>query len=66
MINDKWILVAIWLIAVLRDRLWLALDQGVPAWDQGNHLTGSLNYLNALQNTQLFSWNLVAKFMDAL
>ncbi len=55
MINEKWILVAIWLIAVLRDRLWLALDKSVPAWDQGNHLTGSLNYLNALQNAQLFS-----------
>ncbi|MGB3692140.1 MAG: glycosyltransferase family 39 protein [Spirulinaceae cyanobacterium] len=55
MFNDKCILVAIWLIAVLRDRLWLALDKSVPAWDQGNHLTGSLNYLNALQNAQLLS-----------
>lgn len=52
---DGIILAALWLIGVIRDRLWLTLDQGVPAWDQGNHLTGSLNYLNALQNAQLFS-----------
>jgi 4-amino-4-deoxy-L-arabinose transferase-like glycosyltransferase len=59
----------IWLIAAICDRLWLALDHGVPAWDQTNHLTGSLNYLKALQNPQFFStqwwqnfWMLSSKY----
>ncbi len=46
---------AIWLVSALCDRLWLALDRSIPAWDQTNHLTGSLNYLKALQNAQWFS-----------
>ena len=60
---------AIWLVGALCDRLWLALDHLVPAWDQSNHLTGSLNYLNALQHAQWFSgqwwqslWMLSSKY----
>jgi len=60
---------AIWLVGALCDRLWLALDHSVPAWDQTNHLTGSLNYLNALQHAQWFSgqwwqslWKLSSKY----
>ena len=60
---------AIWLVSALCDRLWLALDRSVPAWDQSNHLTGSLNYLNALQQAQWFSgewwqrlWMLSSKY----
>ena len=37
------------------DRIWFALDHSVPAWDQAEHLTGSLNYWQALQNPQWFS-----------
>ena len=37
------------------DRIWFALDHSVPAWDQAEHLTGSLNYWQALQNPQCFS-----------
>ncbi|AFY75749.1 PMT family glycosyltransferase, 4-amino-4-deoxy-L-arabinose transferase [Pleurocapsa sp. PCC 7327] len=48
------ILGMIWLASNLCDRLWLALDRSVPAWDQSNHLTLSLKYLDALQNPQLF------------
>lgn len=44
----------IWLIVALSDRIWIALDHAVPAWDQTNHLTGSLNYLNALQHPDFF------------
>jgi hypothetical protein len=40
---------AIWLVGAVCDRIWLALDRSVPSWDPTNHLTGSLNYLNALQ-----------------
>lgn len=49
------ILGAIWLASNACDRLWLALDRSVPAWDQSNHLTQSLNYLHALQLPQFFS-----------
>lgn len=59
----------IWLVSALCDRLWIALDRSVPAWDQTNHLTGSLNYLNALQHPQGFSgqwwqhfWMLTSKY----
>ncbi|NES24305.1 MAG: phospholipid carrier-dependent glycosyltransferase, partial [Symploca sp. SIO3E6] len=45
----------IWLSGALCDRFWLALDHSIPAWDATNHLTGSLNYLDALQHAQWFS-----------
>ncbi|MEB3311865.1 MAG: phospholipid carrier-dependent glycosyltransferase [Snowella sp.] len=45
----------IWLISNLCDRVWLALDQSVPAWDQSNHLTFALEYLRALQNPDFFN-----------
>lgn len=67
------ILGAIWLIGALCDRLWLAFDRSIPAWDQTNHLTGSLNYLNALQQAQWFSgewwqhlWKLSSKYPPLL
>lgn len=44
----------VWLGTNLCDRLWLILDRSVPAWDQSNHLTLSLKYLNALQHPQFF------------
>ncbi|MGK7928804.1 MAG: phospholipid carrier-dependent glycosyltransferase [Spirulina sp.] len=50
----------IWLISALCDRFWIALDRTIPAWDQSNHLTGSLNYLHALQNIRFWDgewWN---------
>jgi 4-amino-4-deoxy-L-arabinose transferase-like glycosyltransferase len=67
------ILGAIWLIGALCDRLWLTLDRAVPSWDPTNHLTGSLNYLNALQQANLFSgewwqhlWKLSSKYPPLL
>jgi 4-amino-4-deoxy-L-arabinose transferase-like glycosyltransferase len=60
---------AIWLVGALCDRIWLALNRSVPSWDPTNHLTGSLNYLNALQNANWFSeewwqrlWMLSSKY----
>lgn len=62
-------LVVIWLVGALCDRLWLAQDHEIPSWDPTNHLTGSLNYLHALQNFQFFSeewwqnfWMLSSKY----
>jgi 4-amino-4-deoxy-L-arabinose transferase-like glycosyltransferase len=49
------ILGLIWLLSNLSDRLWLSLNQAVPAWDQSNHLTNSLLYLRALQTSDLGS-----------
>jgi len=67
------ILGLIWLVGALCDRLWLALDHSVPSWDPTNHLTGSLNYLNALQHANLFSgewwlhlWKLSSKYPPLL
>lgn len=45
----------IWLIGAVIDRIWFALDHSVPAWDQADYLTGSLNYWQALQQPQWFS-----------
>ncbi len=49
------ILSLIWLFSAVNDRLWFALDQGIPAWDQADYLTGSLNYWHFLQSPQWFS-----------
>ncbi|NDJ18881.1 glycosyltransferase family 39 protein [Myxacorys almedinensis] len=49
------ILGSIWLIGAIADRLWFAIDQSVPAWDQADYLTGALNYWKALQAPQWFS-----------
>lgn len=49
------ILGGIWLIGAIVDRLWFAIDQSVPAWDQADYLTGVLNYWKALQHPQWFS-----------
>jgi 4-amino-4-deoxy-L-arabinose transferase-like glycosyltransferase len=67
------ILGAIWLVGALCDRIWLALDRSIPSWDPTNHLTGSLNYLNALQQVNVFSeqwwqrlWTLSSKYPPLL
>lgn len=49
------ILLIIWVVGAVGDRVWFALDHSVPAWDQADYLTGSLNYWQALQQPQWFS-----------
>ncbi|MCC3532128.1 MAG: glycosyltransferase family 39 protein [Microcoleus sp. PH2017_22_RUC_O_B] len=49
------ILGIIWLLGAISDRLWFACDRSVPAWDQAEYLTSTLNYLQALQHPQWFS-----------
>lgn len=58
----------LWLLGAICDRLWFALDRRIPAWDQAEYLTGSLNYWRALQSPQWSSgdwwiglWQLSAK-----
>ncbi|NEQ10061.1 MAG: phospholipid carrier-dependent glycosyltransferase [Moorea sp. SIO4E2] len=53
--RDPLILGLIWLGSGFCDRIWFALDHSVPAWDQADYLTGSLNYWQALQHPQWFS-----------
>ncbi|MBE9184823.1 phospholipid carrier-dependent glycosyltransferase [Microcoleus sp. LEGE 07076] len=49
------VLGTIWLLGAISDRLWLAFDRSVPAWDQAEYLTSTLDYLQALQHPQWFS-----------
>jgi 4-amino-4-deoxy-L-arabinose transferase-like glycosyltransferase len=49
------ILLLLWLLGAIGDRLWFAGDRSVPAWDQAEYLTSSLNYWYALQQPQWFS-----------
>jgi len=62
------ILGIIWLVGAVCDRIWFALDHSIPAWDQADYLTGSLNYWQALQHPQWFNgewwtsfWQLTSK-----
>lgn len=48
------ILALIWLVGAVGDRIWFALDRSIPAWDQAEYLTSSLNYWFALQQPQWF------------
>ena len=54
-VNSLVILSLIWLAGAVGDRLWFALDNSVPAWDQADYLTGALNYWHLLQTPQWFS-----------
>lgn len=42
----------IWLAGAICDRLWFALDNGVPAWDQADYINGSILYWQALQSPE--------------
>ncbi len=48
--RDAFILLGLWLLAALIDRLWIFLDHAPPAWDQGDHLARALNHWWVLQN----------------
>ena len=43
------ILLLIWLVGAVSDRLWFSFDHSVPAWDQAEYLNGAMNYTQALQ-----------------
>ncbi|MGB3267734.1 MAG: phospholipid carrier-dependent glycosyltransferase, partial [Microcoleus sp.] len=53
--NSLLVLGTIWLLGAIGDRLWFAFDRSVPAWDQAEYLTSTLNYWQALQHPQWFS-----------
>ena len=39
---------ALWLLATAADRIWLALDQRLPAWDQADYLNSAVDHGRAL------------------
>lgn len=54
--QPDWVwLLGLWLLGVGVDRLWFALDQSAPAWDQAEYLTAALTYAHALRSPQWFS-----------
>jgi 4-amino-4-deoxy-L-arabinose transferase-like glycosyltransferase len=63
------ILLLIWLMGAVVDRLWFACDHAVPAWDQAEYLSAALRHWQALQTPHWFSgdwwikfWQINAKF----
>jgi len=46
----------LWLISSGLDRLWLHLDQRLPAWDQADYLNSALDHGRALGLIQGGSW----------
>jgi 4-amino-4-deoxy-L-arabinose transferase-like glycosyltransferase len=57
-VRDGAILLGLWGITALLDLIWFQLDQGPPAWDQGDHLNRALEHWRLLQGFQPFdaSW----------
>ncbi|MDJ0658339.1 MAG: phospholipid carrier-dependent glycosyltransferase [Crocosphaera sp.] len=54
--GHSWLILGlIWLGSNLCDRLWLTLDHSLPAWDQSNHLTKSLQYYYSLNSPEIFN-----------
>ncbi|PSB01434.1 glycosyltransferase family 39 protein [Merismopedia glauca] len=54
--KDLLIVLGIWIVSSISDRIWISLDRNPPSWDLAKHLNGSLNYWSFFQNTpQLLS-----------
>jgi 4-amino-4-deoxy-L-arabinose transferase-like glycosyltransferase len=60
-----WLALAlIWLIASLADRLWLGLDQRLPAWDQADYLNSAVDHGRALGLLPGGGWQGWAALLD--
>ncbi len=47
--SNPWLLLlCIWIVATGADRLWLAVDQGIPAWDPADYLNSAVDHGRAL------------------
>src|SRR5689334_15160011 len=53
--KDYLILVIIWFIGLVIDRLWFFLDESIPSYDQSAHLTTALHHYRIFQNFHPFS-----------
>ncbi|MGD1851455.1 MAG: hypothetical protein ACFCBU_12930, partial [Cyanophyceae cyanobacterium] len=47
-LQDGWRLLLIGIVGMLSDRLWIAEDGSVQAWDQAEYLTAALIYKRAI------------------
>jgi 4-amino-4-deoxy-L-arabinose transferase-like glycosyltransferase len=54
----------IWLIATLADRLWLGMDQRLPAWDQADYLNSAVDHGRALGLLPGGGWQGWAALLD--
>ena len=57
--NPILILISIWLIGLIIDRVWFSLDNSVPSWDPADYLNGVMGYRQGLVNLDIFdlsSW----------
>ena len=54
----------IWLIGTLADRLWLGLDQRLPAWDQADYLNSAVDHGRALGFLSGGGWQGWAALLD--
>ncbi|MBD2353226.1 glycosyltransferase family 39 protein [Tolypothrix sp. FACHB-123] len=55
MSKDYLILVIIWSIGLIIDRLWFFLDDSIPSYDQSAHLTTALHHFRIFHNFHIFS-----------
>lgn len=53
--RDYIILLIIWFVGLIIDRLWFFLDESIPSYDQSAHLTTALHHYRIFQNFQIFS-----------
>ncbi|WP_415399401.1 glycosyltransferase family 39 protein [Synechococcus sp. W4D4] len=53
--RDGLLLLALWLICLLLDGLWIQQHQAPPAWDQGDHLSRALGVWQVLSQTAPWS-----------
>lgn len=53
--KDYIILLIIWLIGLVIDRIWFFLDNSIPSYDQSAHLTTAFHHYRIFQNFNIFS-----------
>jgi 4-amino-4-deoxy-L-arabinose transferase-like glycosyltransferase len=57
-------LVGLWALASACDRLWLAIDQRLPSWDQADYLNSALDHGRALGLIHPGGWSGWAALLD--
>ncbi|BAY26214.1 hypothetical protein NIES2100_60280 [Calothrix sp. NIES-2100] len=53
--KDYIILLIIWFVGLVIDRLWFFLDESIPSYDQSAHLTTAFHHYRIFQNFHIFS-----------
>ena len=50
-----WVVLIIWLLGVIIDRIWFSVDLSVPEWDQADYLKNTMVYWDALKTPEFFN-----------